>query len=222
MKDKPFQDRRQLLIGGLLILLGLIFLLNTLEITHIDLGDVIVTLIALALIFWGVRLILWARRGKPLAHRSRLLGDLDLRIRGTVTEDFGAEVGLGELRLDLTEATVAPGEPVLARAHHPPGGLARRHRGATAPRSGRRRPRRGAPGQPAASGPQLRGLLPGRPDPFDRLPDHGGPAAYPGPSLDRRRQGHAGRVEPSECRRQSAVRRAGDATARLAPALQLQ
>ena len=108
------KDKRQLLIGGVLILLGLIFLLNTLGIAHVDLGDVIVTLIALALIFWGARLILRARRGRPLARRrGRLLGDLDLRIRGTVTEDLGAHVGLGELRLDLTEAEVAPGEHTI-------------------------------------------------------------------------------------------------------------
>jgi len=107
------KNKRPMVIGGILILLGLIFLLNALGIAYIDIGDVIVTLIALALIFWGVRLILWARRRRPLAHRSRLLGDLDLRIRGMVTEDLGADVGLGGLRLDLTEATVAPGEHTI-------------------------------------------------------------------------------------------------------------
>jgi len=108
------KNKRQLLIGGGLILLGLIFLLNALGIAHIELGDVIATLIALALIAWGVRLVLRARQGAAAARRrSRLLGDLHLRIRGTVSEDWGADVGLGDLRLDLTEATAAPGEHTI-------------------------------------------------------------------------------------------------------------
>jgi lia operon protein LiaF len=102
------RNRGQLFIGAVLVVFGLLSLLST--VFHIDFGALCWPVLLIAV---GVWLVFRPRLGGPDSEAEvLLLGDRRRRGEWAVrNEEFW--LGIGDVELDMTQATIPPGETVL-------------------------------------------------------------------------------------------------------------
>jgi lia operon protein LiaF len=119
-------NRSRLWGGVLLIAVGLLFLLDSMQVA--DFGDVIRTYWPLILIFFGLRSIIGRSTGhtEPFAagpegrvvsadglHQSAVFGNLDIRVESRSFAGGSASTVFGELDVDLTAVTAKEGQSLL-------------------------------------------------------------------------------------------------------------
>lgn len=101
------RNRGQLIFGALLVLAGVIFLLGA--IFHVDVGPICWSVLLIGVGIWLVLRPRWQAPGQ--ATEVSLLGSIRRRGSWVVrSEEFW--MGVGDLELDLMQATLPPGETV--------------------------------------------------------------------------------------------------------------
>ncbi len=111
--------------GGILIVLGIVFLLGRLDI--VDVGDIFSTFWPLILIGIGLKMI-WDRKkagedgsrtdGEIISEdgpiqRSKTFGDLSLKVDSKAFEGGSISTTIGDLKIDLSKANIRSGEKTL-------------------------------------------------------------------------------------------------------------
>ena len=113
--------------GALLIALGLLFLLDSMQV--MDFGDIIRTYWPLILIYFGLRHIVGRphmsgplpspagpgdlRAGSDTLDHSAVFGNLSIRVESRSFAGGSASTVFGELHIDLTAATLREGQSLL-------------------------------------------------------------------------------------------------------------
>jgi len=106
-----------LILGGLLVLLGILFLLNSLGVASFDFGDFISILWPIILIAIGVRILRGgglSRRDLPagvtLKKHSKFIGDLRFEAQGTEIDGWSGNLFIGDTLVNLSGAKLHAGE----------------------------------------------------------------------------------------------------------------
>jgi len=110
-----------LILGGLLVLLGILFLLNSLGVASFDFGDFISILWPIILIIIGVRVLRgsgFCRRELPVGvtpkKQNKFIGEMTFNAKGTEIDGWSGDLFIGEAEIDLTGAKLHPGENVMS------------------------------------------------------------------------------------------------------------
>lgn len=110
------------LVGGaILVLLGLLFLLDNLNLYNFNFGDFIADFWPVALILAGAAIIYRQMRSPDREvwedfvgkQHSKSLGDLKLKPKSLPTEGSRIKHGMGDLTFDLTDCILNAGENVV-------------------------------------------------------------------------------------------------------------
>ncbi len=108
----------RILAGLIIVALGVVFTLNNLGLTNVNIAYVIRVYWPLILMALGLLTLFRTRdAGPPAGHIERPLGNLDVGHRDWALSDTDIHSGMGDVRLDLTRARIPSGETVVNISH---------------------------------------------------------------------------------------------------------